>query len=71
MAVRIVQFGSPRASGEGLRIGTVRRPPSGVGGVGVKATLYTLLTLLIVKQPSRLALCQQPRGCDPKFDNRP
>lgn len=30
MAIRIVQLGSPRAKGEGLRIGTVRRPPRGV-----------------------------------------
>jgi uncharacterized protein YeaO (DUF488 family) len=30
MAIRIVQLGSPRGSGEGLRIGTVRRPPRGV-----------------------------------------
>jgi uncharacterized protein YeaO (DUF488 family) len=30
MAVRIVQLGSPRARNEGLRIGTVRRPPRGV-----------------------------------------
>jgi uncharacterized protein YeaO (DUF488 family) len=30
MAVRIVQLGSPRATNEGLRIGTVRRPPRGV-----------------------------------------
>ena len=30
MAVRIVQLGSARRSGEGLRIGTVRRPPRGV-----------------------------------------
>ncbi len=30
MAVRIVQLGSTRAPGEGLRIGTVRRPPRGV-----------------------------------------
>ena len=30
MAVRIVQLGSPRVSDEGLRIGTVRRPPRGV-----------------------------------------
>jgi len=30
MAVRIVRLGSPRARGEGLRIGTVRRPPRGV-----------------------------------------
>jgi uncharacterized protein YeaO (DUF488 family) len=30
MAVRIVQLGSPRQRNEGLRIGTVRRPPRGV-----------------------------------------
>lgn len=30
MTVRIVQLGSPRADGEGTRIGTVRRPPRGV-----------------------------------------
>lgn len=30
MPVRIVRLGSPRAEGEGLRIGTVRRPPRGV-----------------------------------------
>ena len=30
MAVRIVQLGTPRAPGEGLRLGTVRRPPRGV-----------------------------------------
>lgn len=30
MSVRIVRLGTPRAAGEGLRIGTVRRPPRGV-----------------------------------------
>ncbi|HZP65796.1 MAG TPA: DUF488 family protein [Rudaea sp.] len=30
MSVRIVRLGSPRASDEGVRIGTVRRPPRGV-----------------------------------------
>jgi uncharacterized protein YeaO (DUF488 family) len=30
MSIRIVRLGSPRASGEGTRIGTVRRPPRGV-----------------------------------------
>jgi len=30
VAVRIVRLGSPRAADEGLRIGTVRRPPRGV-----------------------------------------
>ena len=30
MSLRIVQLGKPRAPGEGLRLGTVRRPPRGV-----------------------------------------
>ena len=30
MAIRIVQLGTPRAAGEGIRMGTVRRPPRGV-----------------------------------------
>jgi uncharacterized protein YeaO (DUF488 family) len=28
--IRVVRLGSPRAAGEGLRLGTVRRPPRGV-----------------------------------------
>lgn len=30
MSIRIVRLGSERVAGEGLRIGTVRRPPRGV-----------------------------------------
>jgi len=30
MAIRVVRLGSPRAGGEGTRVGTVRRPPRGV-----------------------------------------
>ena len=30
MAIRVVRLGTPRASGEGLRLGAVRRPPRGV-----------------------------------------
>jgi uncharacterized protein YeaO (DUF488 family) len=30
MAIRVVRLGSPRRRGEGLRLGTVRRPPRGV-----------------------------------------
>jgi uncharacterized protein YeaO (DUF488 family) len=37
MAIRIVRLGSARAVGEGVRIGTVRRPPRGVA----KAKLAT------------------------------
>jgi len=30
MPIRVVRLGSPRHTGEGLRLGTVRRPPRGV-----------------------------------------
>jgi len=30
VSVRVVRLGTPRAPGEGIRIGTVRRPPRGV-----------------------------------------
>ncbi len=30
MSVRVVRLGAPRVPGEGIRIGTVRRPPRGV-----------------------------------------
>lgn len=30
MVIRVVRLGEPRAQGEGLRLGTVRRPPRGV-----------------------------------------
>jgi uncharacterized protein YeaO (DUF488 family) len=30
MSIRVVRLGTPRAKGEGLRLGTVRRPPRGV-----------------------------------------
>lgn len=30
MTIRVIRLGSPRAPDEGLRIGTVRRPPRGV-----------------------------------------
>ncbi len=37
MALRIVRLGSPRAAGEGLRLGTVRHPPRGVPKTEYKA----------------------------------
>ena len=30
MAIRVVRLGAPRLPGEGIRLGTVRRPPRGV-----------------------------------------
>jgi len=40
MAVRIVRLGTPRGVGEGLRIGTVRRPPRGVRKTDYAARNY-------------------------------
>jgi uncharacterized protein YeaO (DUF488 family) len=37
MPIQIVRLGSPRHPGEGLRIGTVRRPPRGVPKADVAA----------------------------------
>ena len=40
MALRIVRLGTPRSAGEGLRIGTVRRPPRGVRKADYAARNY-------------------------------
>ena len=40
MALTIVRLGSPRAPGEGLRIGTVRRPARGVAKARIAALDY-------------------------------
>ena len=40
MALRVVRLGTPRSAGEGLRIGTVRRPPRGVRKADYAARNY-------------------------------
>jgi uncharacterized protein YeaO (DUF488 family) len=40
MSLRIVRLGTPRRAGEGLRIGTVRRPPRGVRKTDYAARNY-------------------------------
>lgn len=47
MSIRIVQLGSPRHPDEGIRLGTVRRPPR-----GVKKTEYATLDYFDVWLPS-------------------
>jgi uncharacterized protein YeaO (DUF488 family) len=46
MGVRVVRLGSPRSRSEGLRVGTVRRPPR-----GVKKTDYARLDYYDVWMP--------------------
>jgi uncharacterized protein YeaO (DUF488 family) len=62
MSIRIVRLGSPRAKSEGLRLGTVRRPPR-----GVKKTDYARLDYydvwlpeLAPSEPLRLWITSKP-----------
>jgi uncharacterized protein YeaO (DUF488 family) len=57
MTVRIVRLGSPRGAGEGLRIGTVRRPPRGVAKADyAKRDWYDVWLPTLSPSPATLAL---------------
>jgi uncharacterized protein YeaO (DUF488 family) len=61
MSIRVVRLGTQRARGEGLRLGTVRRPPRGVKRSEIaRRNYYDLwLPLLAPSAPVvRLALAQ-------------
>lgn len=63
MAVHVVRLGSPRAPDEGLRLGTVRRPPRGVKKADwAKRDFYDVW--LPTLAPSE-ALLKQARARDP------
>ena len=55
MAVSIVRLGSPRAGGEGLRIGSVRLPPRGMRKEEYAARdIYDVwFPLFVTRQPER------------------
>jgi uncharacterized protein YeaO (DUF488 family) len=57
MAIRIVRLGSDRMQGEGLRIGTVRRPPRGIRKADFAAKNYYDLWLPALS-PSAEAVTQ-------------
>lgn len=60
MAIRIVRLGSARAEGEGLRIGTVRRPPRGVPKSGYAAgNWYDVWYPNLAPSPALVKLAQQ------------
>jgi uncharacterized protein YeaO (DUF488 family) len=64
MPVRIVQLGSPRHPDEGLRIGTVRRPPRGVPKAEFASRTLDLLAAL--SQHSAFAIgcyCEHEARC--------
>ena len=54
MALRVVRLGEPRQMGEGLRIGTVRRPPRGVRKEDFAALDYYDVWLPELSPPSHM-----------------
>ena len=62
MTLRVVRLGTPRAPGEGLRLGTVRRPPRGVKKEDfAKRDYYDLwLPMLSPSQPVVSRAMSQP-----------
>ncbi len=65
MPIRIVQLGTPRCEGEGLRLGTVRRPPRGVPKADhARRDFYDLWLPLL--SPSAELMAQGRAASDPK-----
>lgn len=60
MTVRIVRLGTDRLSGEGLRIGTVRRPPRGVPkSEFARGNWYDVWFPTLAPSPETMKLAQQ------------
>lgn len=60
MTVRIVRLGSPRQPGEGLRLGTVRRPPRGIPKSQFAALdFYDVWLPLVAPSEELVALARQ------------
>lgn len=60
MALRIVQLGTPRMPDEGLRIGTVRRPPRGVPkSAFASRNYYDVWYPELSPEPETMALAQE------------
>ena len=60
MALRIVQLGTPRTPDEGLRIGTVRRPPRGVPKAAFASrNYYDVWYPELSPEPEIMALAQE------------
>ncbi|KVO07989.1 hypothetical protein WJ70_22480 [Burkholderia ubonensis] len=64
MSIRIVRLGSPRAAGEGLRIGTVRRPPRGVPKAEFASRDYYDVWLPTLSPTPELVAQAQAAGTD-------
>jgi uncharacterized protein YeaO (DUF488 family) len=73
MTVRVVRLGTPRVPGEGVRIGTVRRPPRGVPKARYATDdWYDVWMPLLAPGPDtvKLALSAQSAAERRKFDRQ-
>ena len=73
MTVRVVRLGTPRVPGEGVRIGTVRRPPRGVPKARyARDNWYDVWMPLLAPGPDtvKLALSAQSAAERRKFDRQ-
>jgi len=60
MPITVLKLGSPRTPGEGLRIGTVRRPPRGVPKAEfAKRDFYDVWLPVLSPSPDLVAFAQQ------------
>jgi uncharacterized protein YeaO (DUF488 family) len=55
MSIFIVQLGTPRKPGAGLRLGTVRRPPRGVPKSDFARLDYSVLRELLAERGADVA----------------
>ena len=63
MPIRVVRLGSPRGPTEGLRLGTVRRPPRGVPRTDfAKRDYYDVWLPTLSPSPTLVAFAQRSRG---------
>ena len=62
MAATIVRLGTPRGRNEGLRIGTVRRPPRGVPKAEFALRDYYDVWLPMLSPSDALVAMAQPRS---------
>lgn len=69
--LRIVQLGSPRVLGEGLRLGTVRRPPRGVPKEHfAKLDYYDVWLPLLAPSAELVAAAHAGELTDAQFERR-
>lgn len=62
MAIRVVRLGSPRAAGEALRVGTVRRPPRGVPKAAFSSRdFYDVWLPTVAPSPDTMAIAHAAR----------